>query len=890
MKLAERLIVRRLMGLVEPFLTECQYAYQRQRSAEVLLADIDSFVQESSGGSWVTYIVGLDIEGAFDTADLDRLLDALEGIGAPGVLCRFIGNWLTVRTFRVRLLAPSGQYLSSPYTQTRGVPQGGVLSPLLWLLLINGLPDKVRGQMKNIRPKLDVDKDLMIQIFADDISIALRGRTAAEVAEIANKLGKILHEVLREIGLQLSSTKCKNFIVQLLRGTMQLFKRCDPTSRWFKGKEKIRQKALQAKDEKGSEKAQGGAVSLPFQSEMSFKLLGLTLDNVWSFHTHMSDTQRKMRMRIAILNKVSNSVWGLENRILTITVHALIESLFSYGLTVTGSASPLEDFEDIDKQILNPVARRVTGVGFSARREIIYPLADIRSAHNHFLLKVANVLDRTLRARQTQAQKRLRMYTSRAMKGLDIWKPEVKFIKMKDPTGSRPPPSEEWISIGNQSGWDMVPKLEEISWWQYNPENQESREEGELMEARETSIYHAQAEEIRIQGDQAGYIFHYDGLKDWRDVALKVLRSVGWTPECVFESTIYPQEMGTNEINWNKLTGKTMGPQEDKAKVSGLFRIFVVEGVTEGLAASTTIVKRFNKTWTGAVHILGRTCQKEPWALTGLALAASTRYLEQSRLQEDHGTDPFKPGSRVEFYTNYTPLHDPAQIKRWRIYGAPNQPSPEHETINRILTKWTKDLSNVTIALKDKNEALQEWEAIKELSTKWVKERQRIKPTPKRELRPIPLSQTEVKELLKKKQDKDEAETIKHLAMDDGIQSVASSIYRSWDLNRKTIKDCHIAMSHDRQLQVTFNNIVAATRFKTFEGQKLVRARCQKRGCGSVDSWEHFLQCYEVPDISRMKGQEKVKRIVEICEKAKEPNPIRPKPSEMEYKGAARAQ
>ena len=75
-------------------------------------------------------------------------------------------------------------------------------------------------------------------------------------------------------------------------------------------------------------------MSLPFQSEPSFKLLGLTLDNVWSFDTHMSDTRRKMKMRMAILNKVSNSVWGLENRIRTTTSHARFESLFNYGLTV----------------------------------------------------------------------------------------------------------------------------------------------------------------------------------------------------------------------------------------------------------------------------------------------------------------------------------------------------------------------------------------------------------------------------------------------------------------------------------------------------------------------------------------------------------------------------
>ena len=155
----------------------------------------------------------------------------------------------------------------------------------------------------------------------------------------------------------------------------------------------------------------------------------------------------------------------------------------------------------------------------------------------------------------------------------------------------------------------------------------------------------------------------------------------------------------------------------------------------------------------------------------------------------------------------------------------------------------------------------------------------------KKELRQIPLMQIEVKKLLRSKQDNDEAEAIKHLAEAEGIQSVASRIYQTWKLDRHRIRDCHIAMNKDRQLQVTFNNIIAATSFKTVEGTQLVRAQCQRRGCGAVDSWEHFLQCYEVQDISNLRGKEKINALAEICRKAAEPNPVRPKPTTVRYNG-----
>ena len=90
-------------------------------------------------------------------------------------------------------------------------------------------------------------------------------------------------------------------------------------------------------------------------------------------------------------------------------------------------------------------------------------------------------------------------------------------------------------------------------------------------------------------------------------------------------------------------------------------------------------------------------------------------------------------------------------------------------------------------------------------------------------------------------------------------------------------------MAESRSLQVTFNNIVGATRFKTFEGSQLRKAKCQRKGCGAIDSWEHFLACYQVPDLGNCDRKTKIRLIKEICEKAEVDNPGRPKPSEERY-------
>ena len=140
----------------------------------------------------------------------------------------------------------------------------------------------------------------------------------------------------------------------------------------------------------------------------------------------------------------------------------------------------------------------------------------------------------------------------------------------------------------------------------------------------------------------------------------------------------------------------------------------------------------------------------------------------------------------------------------------------------------------------------------------------------------IPLTHEEVKRLLKEKQDEGEAQAIKYLAEEAPEQSVASRIYKAWQLDRQFIKECHIAMSHERALQVTFNNLIGATRFKKLEGSRLVKTRCQRQGCGQQDSWEHFQTCYEIPPINTLKRKEKIEFLVNLCNKIQSSNPIRP--------------
>ena len=70
MKLLEMILVRRMLPQLEDSLSGGQYAYQQGSSTELQLGDLDSFVVANKACSRQTYVLGLDIQGAFDCASL----------------------------------------------------------------------------------------------------------------------------------------------------------------------------------------------------------------------------------------------------------------------------------------------------------------------------------------------------------------------------------------------------------------------------------------------------------------------------------------------------------------------------------------------------------------------------------------------------------------------------------------------------------------------------------------------------------------------------------------------------------------------------------------------------------------------------------------------------
>ena len=293
-KALEDAVYHRLLEKFEPLLDSRQYAYRRARGTEMHLLEMHTFVTQAQAEGDFIYLASIDVDSAFDAVPHASLVATFEQAGTDTYLCRYIHKWLVSRSFKVRLTSPLGCFYSTHSSITRGLPQGGVLSPFLWIVHINPLLSRVEKRVLEAisQAALEGLYKLCFLPYADDLVHAARHRSVGPLKQIATSTADVTDQELAMLGLSSKPVKSKNFIVPPLYTHSRYFRRLPNAFReGVLGLRKRDEELEQARSQEQEAAAESAFMctftsiqeGLPFPFSPSIKILGVVLDMRFCF-------------------------------------------------------------------------------------------------------------------------------------------------------------------------------------------------------------------------------------------------------------------------------------------------------------------------------------------------------------------------------------------------------------------------------------------------------------------------------------------------------------------------------------------------------------------------------------------------------------------------------
>ena len=295
-KVAERMLADRLYHLAEKnnWFSNLQAGFRKGHSCMDQIIRLSQAIEDGFQGKPMrrSVMVLLDYSKAFDTVWRSKLLTSMAEKGVPLEYIKWLNCFLQNRQATVRLHGAS----SSPKCLRQGVPQGCVLSPLLFVFFINNVVDRLM-QEDPVRAQ-----QLVISLFADDITVLAQHSKRDIATAEAQWAVDIIADWSKEWKLELNASKSE----------VSFF------STWtheanFTPSINIDNKAI------------------PYKK--SPKLLGVRYDWNLSFTAHVEEVTRSASGKLGMLASVGNSHWGWDK-------HHLGQLYFAYMRTKMDYSGP----------------------------------------------------------------------------------------------------------------------------------------------------------------------------------------------------------------------------------------------------------------------------------------------------------------------------------------------------------------------------------------------------------------------------------------------------------------------------------------------------------------------------------------------------------------------
>ena len=333
-KTMERIVNRRLMFHLETGknISEEQAGFRQFRSTEDQVTYLSQEIEDAFQEKKVLFATWIDLQKAFDKVWTDGLLVKAQRCGVGGRMYKWITSFLHNRKARVTV---DGK-LSRKFLLQHGVPQGGVISPTLFLIFIDDLIKKL-------------PKGIKAALYADDLVMWCAEEYATTATYRMQEAVNVLAAWAKRWNVSINKDKSSTTLFTLT-------------------------------------KQQPGKIKLgdyPLKEDDEPTYLGVTFDKRQTWKPHLQEAETRARRKLALMRKLAGSTWGADERTLRTVYEGAVRPHLEYGSAAWSSASKstLQSVDKVQNQALRLITGAMKTTPISAMEKVtgVQPLQDRRN-------------------------------------------------------------------------------------------------------------------------------------------------------------------------------------------------------------------------------------------------------------------------------------------------------------------------------------------------------------------------------------------------------------------------------------------------------------------------------------------------------------------------------